>query len=666
MIRPIAATAIVHLCVSLIVSAQLTVNNPSGGETLTPGSSYLIRWTDAVPGALYDLDYSRNGGSTWLPVSRGVSGTSYLWVPIPADNSTSCRIRVIRKATAANSGVVRLVDPAGLADGPGYSPSWSPDGQRVVTGSDSGYVTVYDAFTGTKLLQARINSVDVPTQNVLRVHRVQYDPTGSWIACYTNDDSLAILDATSLQVLTRWHTGISSIPNQANTRGMDIHPSQPWIAISNVGGAKIFDRTGVQLAAFVVFGGNSHPFIQWHPDGERLVVSGFPQGIAVLEASTQAIQRVRNDGEMYGCFRISPDGSRLAAVSGTLLQPSRKWTLFDVSNLNPVDSFLPTTSFGSAAHDYLSDGRIVIGRSPSGSTSIVERRSGADLSLLDSIGREYTASDLQASPNPDYIVLESYTGATVIGPARAGAPADTAISALFSIVASAPSDSLLRLAIDTVRTTTNQRISPALRMLSRSDSALGSATTIQVVVSWDASMAAPAGSTPVGTIAGGRRTITLDVPTTPVNGTVLDEIELHTALGLRNVTDLRIDQVLGLADPTRLVTTNGLLELTDICVEGGSRYVNGDGTLSVVARPNPAYGGLVQIDVSTIEQGVHRLTVVNALGQVVHEVALECRVPIVPGTQTYSINANLLEQGAYCLRLESPTTIYRTMLLVAQ
>jgi hypothetical protein len=74
-----------------------TLLTPNGGETYNASAN--ITWqssTDPDADALtYDIDYSANGGSAWVDIASGVSGTSYVWntSALPAGSTYLVRIR---------------------------------------------------------------------------------------------------------------------------------------------------------------------------------------------------------------------------------------------------------------------------------------------------------------------------------------------------------------------------------------------------------------------------------------------------------------------------------------------------------------------------------------------------------------------------------------------
>jgi len=76
---------------------NFNIIEPSGGERLAGGSSFLIQWSNPGGDALnhFDIEYSINGGANWTSVITGLSPAtvSYSWT-IPNANSETAYIRV--------------------------------------------------------------------------------------------------------------------------------------------------------------------------------------------------------------------------------------------------------------------------------------------------------------------------------------------------------------------------------------------------------------------------------------------------------------------------------------------------------------------------------------------------------------------------------------------
>lgn len=107
-------------------SAQtpMTMLDPVGGESLTAGSDYLVRWSAHAGAATYTLLLSTNGGNKWAPIAENLTDTEYLW-PVPslrgAAKKTLLQVRALdaqgrKLASARTTGpfkieVVRVTSP---------------------------------------------------------------------------------------------------------------------------------------------------------------------------------------------------------------------------------------------------------------------------------------------------------------------------------------------------------------------------------------------------------------------------------------------------------------------------------------------------------------------------------------------------------------------------
>ncbi|MBK7260155.1 MAG: T9SS type A sorting domain-containing protein [Ignavibacteriae bacterium] len=81
----------------------ITLVSPNGGETWSAGSTHGITWNSSGVSTV-KIDYSTNGGTTWLPVAGGVaaSARAYPWV-VPGTLSARCKVRVQDSTTASIS-----------------------------------------------------------------------------------------------------------------------------------------------------------------------------------------------------------------------------------------------------------------------------------------------------------------------------------------------------------------------------------------------------------------------------------------------------------------------------------------------------------------------------------------------------------------------------------
>ncbi len=75
---------------------SITITSPNGGEILQGCTPFTITWTETGTSNFYDIDYSPNGGVTWVSVATAVNTTSgtYSWT-VPNIASNNFMIRVI-------------------------------------------------------------------------------------------------------------------------------------------------------------------------------------------------------------------------------------------------------------------------------------------------------------------------------------------------------------------------------------------------------------------------------------------------------------------------------------------------------------------------------------------------------------------------------------------
>jgi len=90
------------------------LTSPNGGETITSGFTYCIRWTRNTTNKPVDrvkLEYSINGGSTWLPVATLNDSTSIaegshsydIWTVPTVGKTRSAKVRVTLLGSSGNS-----------------------------------------------------------------------------------------------------------------------------------------------------------------------------------------------------------------------------------------------------------------------------------------------------------------------------------------------------------------------------------------------------------------------------------------------------------------------------------------------------------------------------------------------------------------------------------
>jgi WD40 repeat protein len=217
-------------------------------------------------------------------------------------------------------------------EGPVNSVAFSPDGSRIVSGSQDGTVRVWDADTAAPL--ARLDDHNG------RFNRAWYTTDGRRIVSLSEFGSVRVWDADTgvllgrLELDTLGGTTVDIAPDgrrivtgsedggfrlwdERSGVQVDIAPDGRRIVTGSEDGAvRLWDAwSGAQLARLDGHQGGIL-VVAFSADGRRIVSGGYDQAVRVWDAETGAVL-ARLDGHepKVLCVRFSPDGRRVASVS---------------------------------------------------------------------------------------------------------------------------------------------------------------------------------------------------------------------------------------------------------------------------------------------------------------------------------------------------------------
>ncbi len=185
-----------------------------------------------------------------------------------------------------------------------YSVSYSPDGTRIVTGSNDGTAKVWDARTGTPLLELKGHTSGVSS--------VSYSPDGTRIVTGSGDKTAKVWDArTGTPLLElKGHTGqvtsVSYSPDGTRiVTGSDDQTANVWDART---GTLMLELQGHTSAVYSV---------SYSPDGTRLVTGSWDKTAKVWDArSGTPLLELKGHTSGVSSVSYSPDGTRLVTGSG--------------------------------------------------------------------------------------------------------------------------------------------------------------------------------------------------------------------------------------------------------------------------------------------------------------------------------------------------------------
>ena len=185
------------------------------------------------------------------------------------------------------------------------SVAFAPDGQRIATGSDDETVKVWDSTSGKELLTIKGHRGEI--------NSVVFAPDGQRIASASADRTAKVWDAASgNELLTlRGHSNlVSSVAFSPDGRriatGSWDHTARVWEADS-----------GVQL---LVLEGSPDEVksVAFSPDSQRIVTGGWDPWAKVWEAASGKELRTLPGRSGFWSAAFSPDGRRIATGSADL------------------------------------------------------------------------------------------------------------------------------------------------------------------------------------------------------------------------------------------------------------------------------------------------------------------------------------------------------------
>jgi WD40 repeat protein len=215
-----------------------------------------------------------------------------------------------RLAWGSNSGTVKVRELAtgqetlavgGIPDGPATGVAFSPDGERLAVASANWIVKVWDATSGKELFTLKGHTAAITG--------VAFSPDGRRLASSSQDGTVRVWDAAAGQpaFTLKGHTG--------GVNGVSFNPDGSRLA-SFSEDVKVWDPVTGQLA--LSFKGHTGRVVgaAFSPDGGRLASVGGDGTVKVWDATAaQEALSLRGHSGGVRSLAFSPDGRRLASAS---------------------------------------------------------------------------------------------------------------------------------------------------------------------------------------------------------------------------------------------------------------------------------------------------------------------------------------------------------------
>ncbi len=147
---------------SISPNPVVTVTSPNGGESLTGGSDYVIRWTSANL-ANVKIEYSSDNGASWNSVIVTTPSTgSYVWT-VPNVTSELCKIRISDPADGEPQDISNDVFSISASAPQSISVTSPNGGESFPTGSSQVITWTSSGVTNIEIEYTTNNGVDWTT-----------------------------------------------------------------------------------------------------------------------------------------------------------------------------------------------------------------------------------------------------------------------------------------------------------------------------------------------------------------------------------------------------------------------------------------------------------------------------------------------------------------------
>ena len=638
---------------------QLRILMPNGGERYKVGSNAVITWTGNQVGDTVTIEYSTNAGTSWsLITDKGVNG-SYRWNNVPNTPSTQCLLR-ITSGVASTDSIIFL--QTGTFESIAYV-DFSPDGKYVAGAGIEGNIYIWDSFTKQVVKTIPVQTPADIGGGIDVLNFVAYSPDGKYIATITpiqggGDNNVWVYDATTYTLVSSWrHDGKYPPNNPRNNSMLEISNDSKQVVVCSQHPASYDIATGTFIRELTGFSTTSTFYKmlhgRWTKDDSKIVgvqTNGFSSRTVVHSdvptGDTIYTRLGHGTAVSMHSIALNPSDTRFITMANDGFM-----NVWDLASGSIISSTKP---YGLYPYDaeYSKDGQyfVTVGQEAFGAN-------GASLKLFDANTNAYIREigKLGVMWNVDYnnddtrIAVANSSGAAIFQSPTAVQSSDV-------------SDSLWEIYLDLNPTVTvsapkvsarmNTIVSVPITLDDAGSARTAGATKIDLTLRYNASLLAPTGPTPKGTIIGKERELSLSLPI-PTNGdTVLTILTFKAALGDDSVTTLDIINPTSDNINVTVVDNDGEFKLLDLCHEGGARLLNPNGTTGITKiHPNPA-SSIVQAEVKTIEKGMIEIALYDVMGKTVRTFLGGEQEPLELH-QTYDVTG--IPQGRYMLILRTPT-----------
>ena len=241
-----------------------------------------------------------------------------------------------------------------------YDVDYSPTGEFIVTGSEDGFVRVWNASTHINIRSVNAN----PSSGA--VTSVSWSPDGQYVAAGLDDDSMNIYYATNLSSV---HGNIGvDVGGGDYVNDVEFSPNSDLVAVS-IGRSGNGGTNGVVFLIQVADGTNLHSLnpngedrfydSAFSPDGEHIVVAGNGDFYVSNVNSQATVWSITDPSSSVNAIAWSPDGNYIAMCGGWEGQ-SASFDMYKFNGVSWTRIWQKTTSTSCYSTDFSFDSSQVV------------------------------------------------------------------------------------------------------------------------------------------------------------------------------------------------------------------------------------------------------------------------------------------------------------------
>ncbi len=278
--------------------------------------------------------------------------------------------------------------------------AWSPDGQRVLSGSDDNSLKVWDAASGECLrtLSGHARSVSA----------CAWSPDGQRVLSGSEDNSLKVWDAASGECLRTLSGHAESVSACAWSPD-----GQRVLSGSADKSLKVWDAASGECLRTLSGHAESVTACAWSPDGQRVLSGSWDKSLKVWDAASgECLRTLSGHADIVSACAWSPDGQRV--LSGSWDKSLKVWDAASGECLRTLSGHAESVT----ACVWSPDGQRVLSGSWDNSLKVWDAASGECLRTLS--GHDDIVSACAWSPDGQRVLSGSWDNSLKVWDAASG------------------------------------------------------------------------------------------------------------------------------------------------------------------------------------------------------------------------------------------------------